>query len=334
MDAKLLIDAIMRQTTVLVAQLSTSSGIRAPLAHIADQVFLDLSQEIEAQGVGRKLVADMFGLALRSYQKKVQRLTESATVREKTLWEAVLEFLAREGSATRERIFAQFRRDPERDVAAVLADLVGQGLVYSTGSGKTTVYGRASEADQQRVAESEKSEAVAAMVWHALYRRASTRTELEAALPASPSEIADAVDRLLSEGRVTADGDRLVADTLAIPVGAEQGWEAAIFDHFSAVANAIAAKVRKGSQRSLASDRIGGTTITFEVYPGHPDADEVYGLLGRIRQEVNDLYSRVAKRDEDTTIGERERIRVTFYFGQNVEEPGEDEASANAEERS
>jgi hypothetical protein len=79
MDAKLLIDAIVRQTTVLIAQLSTSAGIRAPLAHVADQVFLDLASEIEAQGVARKVAADMFGLALRSYQKKVQRLTESAT---------------------------------------------------------------------------------------------------------------------------------------------------------------------------------------------------------------------------------------------------------------
>src|ERR1044071_1292506 len=151
MDAKLLIDAIVRQTTVLIAQLSTAAGIRAPLAHVADQVFLDLAAEIEAQGVGRKVVADMFGLALRSYQKKVQRLTESATVRERTLWEAVLDFLSREGSATRERIFERFRRDSEHDVAAVLVDLVAQGLVYSTGKGKTAVYGASSETDRGRV---------------------------------------------------------------------------------------------------------------------------------------------------------------------------------------
>jgi hypothetical protein len=35
-NGKLLIDAIMRQTTVLVAQLSTAAGIRAPFAHVAD----------------------------------------------------------------------------------------------------------------------------------------------------------------------------------------------------------------------------------------------------------------------------------------------------------
>jgi hypothetical protein len=79
MNVRLLIDGIVHQTTVLLAQLSTAAGVRAPLAHVADQVFLDLSREIESQGIGRKVVADMFGMALRAYQKKVQRLDESAT---------------------------------------------------------------------------------------------------------------------------------------------------------------------------------------------------------------------------------------------------------------
>lgn len=66
MNSKLLIDLVIHQTTILIAQLSTAAGLRAPLAHIADQVFLELSREIERQGVSRKVVADMFGLALRS----------------------------------------------------------------------------------------------------------------------------------------------------------------------------------------------------------------------------------------------------------------------------
>ncbi len=49
MNLRLLIDGIVRQTTVLVAQLSTTSGVRSPLAQIADQVFLQLTQELESQ---------------------------------------------------------------------------------------------------------------------------------------------------------------------------------------------------------------------------------------------------------------------------------------------
>src|ERR1051325_6152286 len=150
MDVKLLIDAIVRQTTVLIAQLSTSAGIRAPLSHIADQVFLDLASEIEAQGVTRKVAADMFGLALRSYQKKMQRLTESATVRDRTLWEAILDLVEKE-QPTRSRLLARFEVDGEREVVAVLNDLVQSGLVYATGAGESTVYGVTSAAVRERV---------------------------------------------------------------------------------------------------------------------------------------------------------------------------------------
>src|SRR5262245_39330723 len=122
MNLKLLIDGIVRQTTVLIAQLSTSTGVRAPLAHVADQVFFELAREIEAQGVGRRVAADMFGMALRAYQKKMQRLTESATARDRTLWEAVLSFIG-EGEVTRERIEQRFRHDGPREVGAVLNEI-------------------------------------------------------------------------------------------------------------------------------------------------------------------------------------------------------------------
>src|SRR5262245_18853162 len=120
MDTRMLIDAIVQQTTVLIAQLSTAAGIRAPLAHVADQVFVDLAREIERQGVGRKVVADMFGLALRSYQRKVQLLAESASIRGRTLWEAVHTYIAERESVHRGQLSKHFARDPEEHVAAVL----------------------------------------------------------------------------------------------------------------------------------------------------------------------------------------------------------------------
>ena len=100
MNIQFLIDSIVRQTTVLIAQLATSGGARAPLAHVANQVFLDLATELEAHGIGRKVGADMFGLALRSYQRKIQRLSESATQRGRSLWEAVFDFLIKSGFAS------------------------------------------------------------------------------------------------------------------------------------------------------------------------------------------------------------------------------------------
>jgi hypothetical protein len=42
MDVGALIDAIVRQTTVLLARLATAGGNRPQLVHTANQVFLDL----------------------------------------------------------------------------------------------------------------------------------------------------------------------------------------------------------------------------------------------------------------------------------------------------
>lgn len=329
MEVKLLIDAIMRQTTVLIAQLSTSAGIRAPLAHMADQVFLDLAAEIEAQGVGRKVVADMFGLALRSYQKKVQRLTESTTVRDRTRWEAVLDFVTQHGSVTRERLLERFRGDSAEDIGAVVNDLVGQGVLFATGRGPSTVYGLTSASTQSRVAEVDRFEAVQALVWLALYRQPMTREDLPASVALDPQQLEQALDTLTRDGRIREDRGKLRADTVLIPVGATRGWEVAVFDHFSAVARAIAAKVRDSAPQSGAADVVGGTTLTFEVSPSHPLRDEVRSLLQRTRTDMNELWARVREHNDTHAIPEPERELVTFYFGQNVEETdGEDEVPA------
>jgi hypothetical protein len=104
MNARVLIDAILQQSTVLVAQIATSGGLRAPLAHIANEVFLDLARALEAEGVSRKVGADMFGMALRAYIRKVQRLEESTTDQGRSLWNAVYHFLQESGLVTRDEV--------------------------------------------------------------------------------------------------------------------------------------------------------------------------------------------------------------------------------------
>ncbi len=169
MDLKLLIDGIVRQTTVLIAQISTSSGVRSPLSHVVDQVFFELASEIEAQGVKRRVAADMFGLALRAYQKKMRRLTESRSARDRTLWEAVLSLIG-EGEVSRQRIEERFKHDGEREVGAVLHDLVRSGLVYATGAGEHAVYGLTSDEVRDRVTQSSRLEGLMNVVWLKVFR--------------------------------------------------------------------------------------------------------------------------------------------------------------------
>ena len=331
MNTKLLVDSIVRQTTVLIAQLCTAAGVRAPLAQIADQVFLGLSRELEAQGVGRKVAADMFGLALRSYQKKVQRLTESETQRDKTLWEAILDYLRDQGGVPRRRIFERFSRDDEAAVAAILNDLVSSGLAYSTGRGGSAVFGLTSAVDRERMADEDLHATLPAMAWLLIYREGP----LEAAVLAErlgigTAELASILAELEKEGRVQRDpGGRYRSGTMTIAVGDRAGWEAAVLDHFQGVAKAIAAKVRLGPQSEL-RDRIGGSTLSFDVHPGHPLESEVYDLLRSVRTQVNELWNRVSAHNRAHPIPDQEKTKVTFYLGQNLERPEAEGSSPSA----
>ncbi len=329
MNTKLLIDAIVRQTTVLIAQLSTAAGIRAPLAHIADQVFLELSREIEAQGVSRKVAADMFGLALRTYQKKVQRVTESVTAQDQTLWQAVLEHLQAAGAASRREVLGHFEREDPIVVGSVLSDLVSSGLVYRTGFGEGTVFGITRDADRTRALRERRRESLGPLLWAVVYRSGSvTRAALKAQLPIDDPELDEALDALEAEGRITSAGAGEAATYRAaeflVPVDAEIGWEAAVFDHFQAVVRAVGSKVRRGAARSTHDDVIGGATLTFDVCPGHPQREQALGLLGRIRAEVDELWDQVQRENLALPIPEDELERVCFYFGQSVASPDED----------
>ncbi len=319
MNLRLLIDGIVRQTTVLVAQLSTTAGVRAPLAHIANEVFLELAQEIERQGVGKKVVADMFGLALRSYQRKLQRVVESRTVRDRTLWEVVLESLE-SGSATRRELLDRFSADGEPEVAAVLNDLNASGFVYAAGSGDSTTYGLTSTAERRRMQDEEDIESLSNWIWFLVFQGdARDRDALLGHLSISPEKLDQALLVLAQRGRVEEVAGKLVASNLVLPHGSTQGYETAILDHFRAVTTAIARKVRTGCLTSQASDRVGGTTVTFTVYPGHPQEAQVYSLLERVRSEAEALWQQVARTNEERPPDPENVERVIFYVGQNVQ---------------
>lgn len=327
MNLKLLIDGIVRQTTVLIAQLSTASGARAPLSHVADQVFFELAREIEAQGVRKQVVADMFGLAMRSYQKKMQRLTESATQRDRSLWEVMFEFIS-ENNPPKSRIVQRFAQDAERDVAAVLNDLVRSGLVYATGSGDATVYGGTPGSVRNAVQRQNDKDSLGNLVWLLVFRgEATTQSEVEAVLGLDDDATAKIVDELVASGRLRRQGESLLSSNLVLPLGSEQGWEVAILDHFRAVAVAIANKVRAGFSPSTQSDAIGGSTYTFTVTKDHPHAEEVYALLRNTRLQAQALWDRVAAHNEAHPPNENEQVRVSFYAGQSVEPRAEMEES-------
>ncbi|HMA96337.1 MAG TPA: hypothetical protein VKP30_26805 [Polyangiaceae bacterium] len=331
MNVQLLVDSIVRQTTVLIAQLATSGGIRAPVAHIANQVFLELAKELEAQGVSRKVSADMFGMALRAYVRKVRRLGEGQTECGKTLWQTVLDFIRREELVTRDRILERFDRDDELQVSSVLHDLTESSMVFCSGSGKHAVFRAATDAELGRLAELEGQHGLDEFAWVLVFRHGPLADEkLAELLGRKPEDIAALIERLIAQGRVQrGSSGKLGAPEFVILPGATAGWEAAVFDHFQAVVQTVCQRLRANAGEELDTPAIGGSTYTYDIWQGHPLEVEVTDRLGELRRQCHELRKRVEEYNRTHGVPDEYRQIVT-YVGQCVleREAGEQKGEA------
>jgi hypothetical protein len=330
-NVNLLIDAIVRQTTVLIAQLATTAGARAPLAHTANRVFLDLTRELKQQGLGSKVISDMFGLTLRAYHAKVARLSESGTERGRSLWEAILGFVQDKGSVSHLDVLRRFSGDEERVVRSVLRDLVETGMLYRSGRGDFASYRAANLHDA--AAQVDPTEHVASLVWIVVYRHGPLSAEaLGERLPVEKTDLGSALERLVADGRVVKQqqGDTVSysTDGCVIPLGSMVGWEAAVFDHYQALVIALCTKLRLGRSRAAVNDWIGGSTYSAVVWEGHPLRDEVTGLLRETRARASELRTRVEAYNVNHVAPASGDEKVLFYVGQAVlgldEQDGED----------
>jgi ribosomal protein S25 len=326
LNPRTLIDAVVRETVVLIAEIATSGGLRAPLAHVAERVFLDLARELENQGVTQSVTADMFGMALRTYQRRTQRIARSLTEQERSLWEAVFDHISKGGVVTREEIFRRFRHDDELALRAVLRDLTDSGVVFASGSGRHAVYRLATEEEIGAIRRTGDRAALEALIWSVVFRDGPLTLErLSAISKLDASEIEPIVAALLADGRLerttTAGRSEYRSQKMVLGLDDPTGWEAAVLDHFSALVRTIGKKL-SGDQRATARDETGGSTYHFVVWRGHPFEDEVVGELRNFRDRSSRLRDRIDKYNETHGIPE-ERMSVTAYYGQCVVE-GED----------
>lgn len=320
----LLIDAIVRQTMVLVAALATSAGNRAPLASVADQVFTNLVRELKQQGLTNRVIADMFGIALRTYHQRVARLSMSRTNQGESLWSSVYSFVRDSGPVLRAEVFERFERDDEGILRAIIHDLVESGLVARSGRGAGIRLTATSPVE--RTEDHHAQSAHDALLLVAIHDRGPiSREDLEAIVPLDESELTDALARLVRQGavrEVTLDGTpQLTCDSCVIPLGAEAGWEAAVFDHYQALVTALVTKLSRGERRSSLSESTGGSTFTVDLWEGHPMADEALGFLKIMREAGMDLRRRVREHnDEHARPHDARPLRIVSYVGQSVKE--------------
>lgn len=314
----LLIDQVVRQTMVLIAHLATQGGARAPLSDVAESVFRGLVDELAAEGVSHKVIADMFGLALRTYYDRVKRITESHTLRGRSLWEAVFEHVRERKSVTRAAVLQRFRGDDEAIVKAVLHDLVESGLVARSGRGEHATYLIVPTPDASA------DETLAALVHVALFHRVEADVAgVSESLGVGRERVAEVLERLVGEGRIErvpgASGEAVYrAQSCLIAADDPVGFEGAIYDHTQAVVGALCHRLRRRGRAESIDRSIGGSTYTFDVAPDNPTWERVLGLLGRLRVELSALRAEADAFEGTRPEPRPSTIRVLFYCGQNV----------------
>jgi hypothetical protein len=332
-NVRLLIDAVVRQTMVLVAELATSGGLRAPLSHVAGQAFLELARELENQGVGKKVSADMFGMALRTYQRRTQRLSQSQTDRGRSLWEATLEFIEQSGVVRREEILRRFRHDDEASLRGVLRDLTESGLVFSSGAGSSVAFRAATRDEVSSLRRGGDSLGLEAFVWSTIYRDGDlSLEELAQRTSLGLAELAPLVANLVASGKVerhgSGEGERLRSSRLVLGFDDPAGWESSVLDHFTALVQTVVRKLSL-DQRATRGDEIGGSTYHFELWRGHPFESEVLGELSRFRERMSALRKKLDDYNR-AQQGTKPQLRVVAYYGQStVEEDDDDDAGTS-----
>ena len=316
MNSHLLINTIVQQTMVFIAQLATAGGVRAPLAKVADDVFLGLTRELMAQGLTKKVIADMFGMGLRTYHRRVQALEQSKSVSGKTVWEAVLTFVQENEPVPTAHILNRFAHDDPEIVSGVLNHLVQTGLAYRSGRAANAVYRFASESDF--LDPESRMEANRYVVWLTTYRHGPIGAEQISALSHVSAEgVALALTALLADGKVTREGELYQSHEFEVPLGQGKGWEAAVLDHFQALVTAVSLKLRLGAQGSEHKDTLGGSTWSLDVWPSHPLEAEAKSTLARLRRDVESLRNRIDAYNAETPPP-RAVEQVVIYLGQYV----------------
>jgi hypothetical protein len=240
------------------------------------------------------------------------------------LWEALHDYLHQKRTVSRAEVMRRFARDDHASVRGILSDMVDSGLVFKTGRGEAAVYRAASPEEIAEASAHDVGAGNEALVWVTIYREGPLdRGELSTRLALDTSAMDAALAALCADGRITIErnGDRTAyrSELCLLPLGNSAGWAAGLLDHYQAMVRAMCQKLDRGATVAQPADRIGGSTYSFDVWDGHPHAEQVYALLKEHRERLSELWSRVGDHNARKPAGAEQPIdRVTFYVGQMV----------------
>lgn len=332
-NVRILMNMLVREMGIFVSHLATYNGERKPLAHSLDLMFLTIAEELDRQGISRKVAADMFEMVLRSYQRKIKRLEVRINDHDAfTIWKELYEKIYEEEEAEREQLLATYKGDRVAIVKSALKELVEAGLLDSKTRGGATYY---TPSEGMIEHESAYQDRLYWLVWVSVCRGQilayEELVEQMEPLGFSTGELDAILEQLCAHGRIERqlpdgpDGQVFYISSVCV-IAPEQsfGWEAGLFDHIRTVLSSITRKMKWMRDGVKAPGVLGGSTYGFDLWEGHPYEEQILALLAKHRGEFSALRGEIDRFNADQpALSEELMYRVIFYFGQGFDDRAE-----------
>lgn len=307
MDVESLVHLVAVQAAGLIGRLATSEGGRAPMATLESTFMRALVSELEQQGLSQRVIADMFGVSVRTYQRSLLRW--GAPEGAGSLWAEVLEFVDRREVCSKEEIFAHFHAEESATVTAMVRDLVKSGRLKTvTRRGQRLL--ALCDAAPSRSAPPD----VALAVFIAAFGP-QTVAELAAQIGHSHEETAALVAEWVDKDILAP-----VPDTTPTRYRGRPGLDrfvgkdisVGVLVHVAAMVSTLKAALALPRDSDVEAHARMRTWI-FDVWDGHPHADDIAAKLA-----ASDALLRQAERLAVASVDERPthgRRRMQVYLG-------------------
>jgi hypothetical protein len=199
--------------------------------------------------------------------------------------------------------------------------------VFKIGAGQDTAYRAATTRELRQLGSKEGGPEQ--LVWIMIYREGPIAVDELLKMAGIGSGLLErCLEDLVAAGRIErTSAGAYVSRAMVVPLGSVIGWEAGMFDHFQAMVQTMCQRLRAAGEPN---SEVGGSTYSFNVWPGHPYEDDVRSTLSNFRKRTTELRARVQQYNHDHGLPS-EYKHVTVYAGQCSIKRGRDESEVGDE---
>lgn len=322
MSEKVLFRALVSQSARLIARVITLTNARPNLAHLHEDFFYELSKHLQTYGVPRRVAADMFGLAMRSYLRRIRKYSNDLDYREHqlSLWQIVYETISEKPGIQRQSLLDSFSFSQYDSVCSVLRHLCEVGLVVENKTNGHKCY-NACRNNLTKISVDE----VAQYIWAMVFMHGETTypysSLLREAGPLFGEDLVSSALNVLVEDGYIVQVDENGPSYSTVKNNLEQpfGWLVAVTIHIDSIFEAIVTKLSLLHEESQHQIDVRGGTWTFRLHHNHPFKKRIESLFDSYEKQIKELFVLVrTHNDSIATQHDDEEFQIDFYMGQGV----------------